>query len=89
MRVARSRWTRNKRHGVALLRAKGAKKSLPLSFCNAPTLTQTRITPLYSRSPVGSTIEHTYHPLGKKTSDAPKIDTSLILKVWIRSSRDV
>ena len=27
MRVARSRWTRNHRHGVALLRAKGAKKS--------------------------------------------------------------
>ena len=28
MRVARSRWTRNKRHGVALLRAKGASESL-------------------------------------------------------------
>ena len=27
MRVARSRWTQNSRHGVALLRAKGAKKS--------------------------------------------------------------
>jgi len=33
MRVARSRWTRNKRRGVARLRAKRAKKSLSSLQC--------------------------------------------------------
>ena len=61
-----------------------------LSFCHAPTLTQIRITPLYSRSPAGSTTQRSPPILSiKKVSDASKIDTSLILKVWTRSSRGV